>query len=437
MIKRRSHFKSRNGCLNCKKRHAKCDEQYPACVGCTVRDLVCVYPSSPDGRCGKLRPVPVHHQHYALPLASTMPVNFSLPIGMANPSPVAFSSIPQSNRLLELELMHRWTSQTWKAFHSVPDDFQFLHVSLPRVALEEEYVMNGLLSISAMDLAFHCYQQGGSSAKQKKYLLAAMEYDSKASAAFRERLPSIDGNDFLPAFYFGHSNALYNLLMPAPGLSCIDRHTACLSLCRGAFTAMEKYAMNWIQSSPPWYVDMMTALQGIQECDLPADTQLALGALREISTTVRVSTRGRRCASTGDRPKEAICYDVLFYRIMVDLLVICLKMRGNPAVRGLCVGVGTITGPPFLAALHEREPIALLIFMYYGVLTDELGREETGWWVGTSGQDLVREVCDLLQKSFIADLPAGRAAMEWAQVAVNRPKVITPISDIDTGFNRF
>ncbi|OBS22415.1 hypothetical protein FPOA_08752 [Fusarium poae] len=43
---RRRHRKSRNGCLECKRRHIKCDEKRPVCGNCTVSERSCSFPSS-------------------------------------------------------------------------------------------------------------------------------------------------------------------------------------------------------------------------------------------------------------------------------------------------------------------------------------------------------------------------------------------------------
>jgi hypothetical protein len=43
---RRRHRKSRNGCLECKRRHIKCDEKRPVCGNCTVSERSCSFPPS-------------------------------------------------------------------------------------------------------------------------------------------------------------------------------------------------------------------------------------------------------------------------------------------------------------------------------------------------------------------------------------------------------
>ncbi|KAH7180463.1 hypothetical protein DER46DRAFT_582498 [Fusarium sp. MPI-SDFR-AT-0072] len=45
---RRSHKKSKKGCLQCKRRHVKCDEGHPTCLLCTMSNRDCSFASDPQ-----------------------------------------------------------------------------------------------------------------------------------------------------------------------------------------------------------------------------------------------------------------------------------------------------------------------------------------------------------------------------------------------------
>ncbi|RFN42456.1 hypothetical protein FIE12Z_12810 [Fusarium flagelliforme] len=45
---RRSHTKSRTGCLTCKRRHIRCDENYPQCQNCTKHKVKCAFHDVPS-----------------------------------------------------------------------------------------------------------------------------------------------------------------------------------------------------------------------------------------------------------------------------------------------------------------------------------------------------------------------------------------------------
>ncbi|TDZ51779.1 Sterol uptake control protein 2 [Colletotrichum trifolii] len=46
-MNRRAHKKSRNGCIECKRRHIKCDETRPRCKNCTIIERDCVFRHPP------------------------------------------------------------------------------------------------------------------------------------------------------------------------------------------------------------------------------------------------------------------------------------------------------------------------------------------------------------------------------------------------------
>ncbi|KAG8160523.1 hypothetical protein KVR01_010059 [Diaporthe batatas] len=66
-LERRGHFKSRNGCFNCKKRRIKCQETHPACGHCIKGKLKCEYPAVPQI---------VHQPRDQLPLFSMQDMRF-------------------------------------------------------------------------------------------------------------------------------------------------------------------------------------------------------------------------------------------------------------------------------------------------------------------------------------------------------------------------
>lgn len=49
---RRTHKKSRAGCLTCRQKRVKCDERQPSCMYCSRRNLDCTYETSPPARRG-------------------------------------------------------------------------------------------------------------------------------------------------------------------------------------------------------------------------------------------------------------------------------------------------------------------------------------------------------------------------------------------------
>ncbi|KAK9238616.1 hypothetical protein V1525DRAFT_374505 [Lipomyces kononenkoae] len=76
---RRSHLKSRNGCLICKKRKIKCDEMRPQCRNCVKHNVVCSYASHAMASPVMQQTSPII-PHAAVPRASAMPLGISVPV---------------------------------------------------------------------------------------------------------------------------------------------------------------------------------------------------------------------------------------------------------------------------------------------------------------------------------------------------------------------
>ena len=56
-LTRRKHKKSRKGCLTCKRRHVRCDENVPRCLNCTRRNQSCTYEINEYDDSGRLIPL--------------------------------------------------------------------------------------------------------------------------------------------------------------------------------------------------------------------------------------------------------------------------------------------------------------------------------------------------------------------------------------------
>ncbi|KAK9447197.1 uncharacterized protein V1518DRAFT_387113 [Limtongia smithiae] len=78
IIGRRTHTKSRNGCLVCKRRKIKCDELRPQCRNCTRHSVICSYSGA-----GHASPSPV--LAHAVPMSSAPSAGIASPAGLGMP----------------------------------------------------------------------------------------------------------------------------------------------------------------------------------------------------------------------------------------------------------------------------------------------------------------------------------------------------------------
>ncbi|OJJ07007.1 hypothetical protein ASPVEDRAFT_201474 [Aspergillus versicolor CBS 583.65] len=155
---RRRHRKSRNGCLECKRRRIKCDEMKPSCSRCVLTMQKCIYPptsptSQPQGEAPEAR------DDRALSLPTPSPRFIS-----SSPSPSQeqrLSPLPHvepsqhfSYDTSDTGLYHHYLQHTSRTLTDNPRDLHALQICLPTLALRSKTVFHSILAVSA---ACMCY----------------------------------------------------------------------------------------------------------------------------------------------------------------------------------------------------------------------------------------------------------------------------------------
>ncbi|KAK4496409.1 hypothetical protein PRZ48_012389 [Zasmidium cellare] len=169
-LARKTHRKSRLGCLECKRRRVKCDETHPACNNCTRRSTPCNYPAgnvtSPRER-PRSRPENDHHRASLLAAAdSRAPSSISVtpPLSLDNASltlPPILSptrpAVPPSSAApffdgFDLELWHHWLSVVC-SLNTSPEEVPMWRDHISKLAFKYGYVAQLILAFSALHLA--------------------------------------------------------------------------------------------------------------------------------------------------------------------------------------------------------------------------------------------------------------------------------------------
>ncbi|PVH85193.1 hypothetical protein DL98DRAFT_583788 [Cadophora sp. DSE1049] len=179
---RRAHRKSRKGCKTCKIRKVKCDEQQPICGGCARRFRgmkSCEYELFVESSEGSFQsfpaaPLPVtSHEKWKVQHSLTMHPNGS--------------TSSDGSRLLELRLMHHYTTSTCGQLpegNSSKGKYMW-SMDIPRLAFQSDLVLSALLGISALHHAALTPADLGLSR-------AAEIYFDKAVTSHRQALSNAD-----------------------------------------------------------------------------------------------------------------------------------------------------------------------------------------------------------------------------------------------------
>ncbi|KAL4881166.1 hypothetical protein BJY04DRAFT_218345 [Aspergillus karnatakaensis] len=139
---RRAHKKSRGGCIECKRRHVKCDEKRPICSNCISSQRLCEYAGfriiqSRPGASIKQR---ARSSDSLSPSSSTPPDTSPL----MQPDPPA--------NMLHTELFHHLSTQTLPLLCANGSNLALQPTELINFALATPYLFNELLALAALHL---------------------------------------------------------------------------------------------------------------------------------------------------------------------------------------------------------------------------------------------------------------------------------------------
>ncbi|KAM7195122.1 hypothetical protein V8F20_007672 [Naviculisporaceae sp. PSN 640] len=186
MPPRRSHKKSRAGCRRCKFRKIKCDEVHPRCGNCVKHGVDCDFEhpeiiadiqaaaaaasaASPASTGSRTPFTPAATLDYNSPrIGASEPAAASprtrLPgHGVSVPAPPLYqtpstpalsSTTPTAHRLLELRLMHHYTTLTCKTFtFTAPTTEEIWKITVPNLAFSgSQHLADAILAVAALHL---------------------------------------------------------------------------------------------------------------------------------------------------------------------------------------------------------------------------------------------------------------------------------------------
>ncbi|KAF2671604.1 hypothetical protein BT63DRAFT_422145 [Microthyrium microscopicum] len=396
MRKRQSHNKSRRGCQNCKKKHVKCDEQGPPCANCVVRKLDCVYSR-------KNSPVVA-----ALVVATQS--SRSTPAQPKEALPPALTITPEFRRLLELELMHRWSTTTFKSICFVPEEWEYAPHILPRDALQFSYLLDGLFAFSALDLALN-----SSGDKRDVYLQAALEYYNRSSVAFRPHLDQIADGDINMIYTYSAMAAFMNLVIPecAPETrnppKMVDRAKMFFSLT----LATTQIALAHTRALTKKSLVVRATLESVKNASLEYLTESDRFGLNLLDLVhQQMAEQHLFVASDSDEHGNIPTARPIYQRV-TSTLKFAFAEDGRGVINGACLGFSGMVGAEYLAVLDKGEPLALLMLSYWGVLMHRLASKY--WWTRGIGKSVVYECSDLIMQSSLSLVPAVQDGIAWTK----------------------
>ncbi|EGE81292.2 C6 zinc finger domain-containing protein [Blastomyces dermatitidis ATCC 18188] len=208
MPPRRSHRKSRLGCIQCKRRKIKCDEAPPPCGNCKKHNIECQFATPPgavrlNGRTGRWPAIvngasallPVSFPAISAPISSSTVDQLEIFTTFDSRNPQFTSNL----HIDDLKLMHHYTTETYTTLSNTPEHIEIWRTVIPKEALAHPFLMHGLLSLSALHL-IEC--SSNNDPNLRKYVELATMHQHLALAAFRPVLNNITPSNCNAVFAF-------------------------------------------------------------------------------------------------------------------------------------------------------------------------------------------------------------------------------------------
>lgn len=284
----------------------------------------------------------------------------------------------------------QWCNSTFRALSRSERTDLVWRNSVPEEALSHPFLMHGLLAVSALHLA----RTDTDPPRRGAYLNRAVAHQNQALALFREILGDINEVNAKAMFAFASIVVVYTFGFPqTPDAqdpwTCIDDLYQVLVLTRGIQQVIRSPAEFLSQSNfaPILQVESTAA-------PLPDDAGAAINQLYEANEVC------------GARDES---YETEIYTATIDNVAEMLSWVYGGMTASVIAGRWAIRQPArFMELLHEREPMALVMLAYYGVLLQALRHR---WCFGEWCVRVARAVWTILDDQW-------RPLVHWAMRAI-------------------
>ncbi|KAL4886102.1 hypothetical protein BJY04DRAFT_213638 [Aspergillus karnatakaensis] len=372
---RRAHKKSRNGCLECKRRHVKCDEKRPICANCIASERQCEYGTQflNNHSGSSLGGSPVT----ATPLEGPSPV--------AATSPSALDDQPVS--MLHAELFQNLFTNTYTTFDP--------NRALPWLAegvinsLTTPYFVNELLAFSALHLSVLQPH------RKEHFQYHAARLQTHALSIFQETSPEVSKETCVQLFLFTSILGVHmlcdTLIYREGDLDhFLGRFSHYIHVHQGVRTVVFS-AWPLLHDSP---VKLAFEISPLYQFD----GHFGPGC-GKLSALVQAANLGTELTQT--------------YQQAIEKLQTCTNLSNAPLENYAPVN-GLISWPlmvslEFSGYLQEKRPEALVIFAHYAVL---LYQHQDSWLFADFGRFIIDQVTRYLGVEWEEWLSWPRRALE-------------------------
>ncbi|CAG8957562.1 hypothetical protein HYFRA_00010428 [Hymenoscyphus fraxineus] len=427
MWRRKYHQKARTGCIQCKGRRLKCDEEHPICARCDQKGERCSYLDStlviissftgskarttkeripkPDSRqtTTTIEPTSVETKRYNHQKSSrtTVPIQIQRQIAhrqqTINSRDIYFSSPAtlQDDNNYDSRLLHYFThsTSTTMADESYTPIWQH---TIPTLSLTHPFLLSGLLAITSLHLSI--------TTPSTTHSKQTLKHHTQALALFRQELQTITPENatalfsfavLIPNFAFGVRNTRLRKGNDVVGDLC-----DIFALMRGIGVVVRGGGM--------WLDGCMSAAKSSPVPSLGGGISLPVSIERSLSL---LSSRNQELYAEKDEEGYAI------YKQAIGLVVQSfLLAKESPRTRMNLLPFAIFGPEKFVGRLRAGEELALAIVAHHAVLMYWL-RDNV--WLWNWGEDIILEARRRLGSEWEECLAWPLAEVERGNVALS------------------
>lgn len=258
---------------------------------------------------------------------------------------------------------------------------------MPALALQYDFLLNGLLALSAFESASIRKNDGQQDSHYDNYVNSAIEYQVLALADFRAQLGSHPCEDQRAAICFSLMLMVLAFASVRFGQnrsydkeeSIVNTAIAHFELVRGAVRVAESDEDRISQNE---YVQKLTSFQDLPFAALDPSIAEIMIKLSEVND--------RRIVESAQEIQERRAQQIALWEACKKALLLlqeCFQRCVGPVYRGYALGWLNMAGERYIQALKTKDHVSLLILMFWGVLVERLGHDV--WWAQEFGISLV------------------------------------------------
>ncbi|KAI0902046.1 hypothetical protein F4806DRAFT_445498 [Annulohypoxylon nitens] len=371
---RRPHAKTRTGCRVCKSRKVKCDETRPSCRNCLRRGISCDFAAS-AGSTNPASDVNGSSNSGQTPIVNQIPSPAATSVN--NSPPVDWFDI------LDLELLHHFTTSTCFTFSTEPMVRNYWRVNVPRMGFSYQYVLKGVLSLAALHLAKF--------KPQRRDILTerAMIHQNASSSMALPVLNDIHSENSVPILFFSMLTMFNAFASPKESSDLLVASNGAmpqwLHLFRGmrSVVALNGEVMSSILSLG-FIFDSGRQMGQVWRSMIPPEHE----GLKELETTIRMYVKDAQklevLAHSIDELKRAFAFTH------------STNVADDQRVRGVFMWLFGIRDE-FTQLIKEHDNEALSVLSFFCVL---LKRLDYIWWIEGWGIHLIERICSVLDEGY-------------------------------------